>query len=135
MSDSINDSVNVIGVKADRESVNISKRLEQRTFAFHNRHTCQTADISKTQNSGAVGDNSNKVSSSCQLIGQCGVLLDLKTGLCDTGSISKGKVFCVLDLGSCNVLDLALPFLMQLQRFFHNVHFKNFLSVLLILLE
>ena len=128
--------VNVLCLDAKGECVNVGKRLEECALTLHNRHTCLRADIAETENGRAVGDYRNEIVTSGELKGLGDVLLNLKTGLCNTGGVCKREILRVSERRSRDNLDLSAPFLMLFQSFLFDIHtvllkiglFNNFLS-------
>ena len=89
--------VNVLGIHADRESVNTRKFLEKRAFALHYGHRSSRSDVAKSENGSTVRDNSNKVVSSCKVVGKLRVLFNFKARLRNARSVCKRKLLTVFD--------------------------------------
>ena len=128
--DGVYDCVNVLGANAKGERINICELLKEHALAFHNGHTCLGADVTKAENCGTVGNNGNEVLSAGKLIGLVNVLLDLKAGLGNAGSVCEGEILTVLNGNAGNDLDLAVPLIVLLKGFFSDIHGLIFLSVI-----
>ena len=60
--------IHILGLYAERKGIYIAERLEQDTFALHDRHTGFGTDIAQAQDSGAVRDDRTHIVSSGQFI-------------------------------------------------------------------
>ena len=112
----------VLGLEAKGNGVDAAEGLEQYAFPLHYRHAGLRSDVSKAQYGGAVGDDCHGVAAAGKLIAEGGILLDLDTGLCNAGGVGEGKVIAVFDLHFGHGIQLALPLIVELQRFFRIVH-------------
>ena len=59
--DRLNDFVDILGIKADRNTVDSAEILEQQRLALHHRKGRDRANVSQTENGGAIGDNHDGV--------------------------------------------------------------------------
>ena len=62
------DLINVLTLDAKRKCVNVGKRLEERAFSLHDRHSRLRTDVTETENRTSVGNDRNDVGSSRQLV-------------------------------------------------------------------
>ena len=129
--DRSHDLVHILGSDAERERIHISERLEQRTLALHDRHTCDRADIAQTEHCGAVRNDRNQIMAAGVGIAERRIVLDLEARLGYAGSIRNRKIILAAYRTTGYDFDLAAPFLMCLQCAFLYVHvlFLRFRSV------
>jgi hypothetical protein len=72
--------VGILGAHLEIEDVEISELLEEISFAFHHRLAGERADVSKSEDSGAVSDYSNEVALGRIPVGILRVGFDLEAG-------------------------------------------------------
>ena len=120
--DGVDKLVHILGLDAQREGVHIAEGLEQHALALHNGHTRLGADVTQTQDGGAVGDNRAQVVPAGQVVGLVDILLDLQAGLGDTGGIGQGQIVLGLHGHGGPHLDLTLPLTVEPQGFLCVIH-------------
>ena len=74
--DGADDLLDVGGVEADREGVDVGEPLEQRGLALHDGQRGERADVAEPQHGGAVGDDGDGVALDGEAAGVLGVLGD-----------------------------------------------------------
>ena len=116
------DLVHVLAADAQGEGVHVGKGLEQRALALHHGHTGLRADVAQAQHGGAVGDHGHQVGPAGQLVGLVHIRMDDHAGLGHAGGIAQGQIPPVVHRRAGHNLDLALPFIVLLQRFFTDGH-------------
>ena len=55
--DGVHELIHVVRFHAERKCVDIAERLEEHTFALHDRHTGLRADVAESKHRGAVGND------------------------------------------------------------------------------
>ena len=120
--DRLNELVHVLGLHAEREGVHVAERLEEHALALHDGHAGLGADVAKTENGAAVGDDGSHVPAARELIAPAQILLDLETRLRNAGRIGKRKIVLRLDRHARHHFDLALPLAVEAERFFCIIH-------------
>ena len=93
--DDIGQLLRVWLIQLDVEAVDIGEFLEEDGLALHHRLGRKRADIAKAQNSGAIGDNGDKIPTRGIVEGGIGVGLDFEAGLGHAGAVGAGKVAAV----------------------------------------
>ena len=114
--------VHILGADAQGNGIDTAEGFEQDAFALHHRHTGFGADVTKTKDGGAVGDDGNGVTPSGKGIAEIGILLNLDAGLSHAGGIGKGEIVLGLHLHFGYCVQLAAPLIMELQGFFRVIH-------------
>ena len=109
----VDDFIDALASYANRESVNVAERLEQRAFSFHNGHACLGTDIAETENRGAVCNNGDKVVSSCQLVAFVIILLYFEAWLGNARGIGEGELLGIRYRNARDNLDFTVPVIMQ----------------------
>ena len=84
------DLVRILGVKADGEGVDTAEFLEEDAFALHDGHGRIGADVSETEDSGAVRDDGNRVLLDGIGVGSGGIPCNDAAGGGNTGSVGQG---------------------------------------------
>ena len=74
----LHDVFDFLARDADGDRIHTCKALEQDGLSFHDRKTCPRADVAKTQDRGAVGDDGDHVALRCVVIDGIGILFDCK---------------------------------------------------------
>ena len=101
-----------------------AKGLEEDTLALHHRHTGLGADVSQTQDGGAVGDDGARDcaagGSAHRTLGE--VLLNFQTRLGHAGGIGQGQVVLGGYGNPGHHFNFSLPFLMEPEGFFCIIH-------------
>ena len=126
------DLVHVLAAHADGEGVHVAEGLEQSAFAFHHGHTGFGPDVAQAQHGGAVGDDGHQVVAAGEGERFIVVLLNFQAGLRHAGRVGNGQIVLVLDGNAGHDLDLALPFAMQTQGFFHVIQLGHLLKNLMV---
>ena len=73
----------------DVESVDVCERLEQHAFAFHHGLACQSADITQSEDGGAVRNDCYQIAFVGVAIHVVGIGLDGAARGCDAGRIGQ----------------------------------------------
>ena len=120
--DGLDDLVNVLRVKAQRDGVHAAEGLEQRALALHDGHGRGRADVAQAEHGRAVGDDGHGVGFHGVLVRIGRVLGDLAARLGDAGGIGQRQVLARFDSHLRDGFQLALPLLMQTQRFLRDIH-------------
>ncbi len=118
----VHDLIHVLAAYTQRDRVHIAESLEEDALAFHDGHARLGADVAETEDRSAVGDDRDGVPTARELIALVHVLLDLETRCGDAGRIGKAQGLGGVDRGAVNHFQLALPFIVQAQRFFRVIH-------------
>jgi hypothetical protein len=79
-------------VHLDVETVDMGEFLEEHGLALHHRLGGQRANVSKTQNGGAVGHHRNQIAARGETARTLRIGLDFETGLGDAGAVGARKV-------------------------------------------
>ena len=116
------DFVHILGTHAERDGVHIAERLEQGTFALHDRHAGLRADVSQPQHGRSVGDHRHQVGASGQVVTLVHILLNLQAGLRHARRIRQGQVLPRFQRRTADDLDFPLPFIVTLERFRCIIH-------------
>ena len=120
--DGIHKLVHIVRFHAERKRVDIAERLEEHTFALHDRHTGLRADVAEAEHRAAVRNNRAEIAAPRQLVAPIHVLLDFKARLRHAGRIGKAQVVLCLDRHPRLNFDFPFPLAMQSQGFFCVVH-------------
>ena len=120
--DGLDQLVDVLGLHADREGVDVGKRFEQGAFPLHHRHPGFGSDVAQPEDRGPVGDDRHQVRAAGQGIGEFGILLDGEAGFRHARRVRDRKVVPVVDPDPRDHLDLASPFFVRFQRFLSDGH-------------
>jgi hypothetical protein len=93
----LDEDIRVFCVKADWEGVHAAQIFEKEGLSFHDRNARFSADVSQTQNAGAIRYDSHHVSLIRVLKDLFRVLLDVFTGGGDAGGVPDGKIIDIPD--------------------------------------
>ena len=116
------DLVHILGANAKRNRIDIAETLEQCTFALHDRHAGFRSDVAQSENGGAVGDDCDQIAAACQVIAFGNIFLNFQTRLCNAGGVRQRKIIGGFQRCTKCDFDLALPFVVQFQRFCCIIH-------------
>ena len=120
--DGLDDLVDVLRVKAQRDGVHAAEGLEQRALALHDGHGRSRADVAQAEHGRAVGDDGHGVCLHGVLVRIGRILSDLAARLGDAGGVGQRQVLARFDPHLRDGFQLALPLLMQTQRFLRDIH-------------
>ena len=120
--DRFDELIHVLCLDAERECVHIAERLEEHTFALHDRHTGLGADITKAKHSAAVRDDCRHVPTARKVIALADILLNFQARLRNTGGVSEREILFGLDRRTVHHLNFALPLTVEPKRFFCVIH-------------
>ena len=84
--------VRILGIEANRHSVNITEGFEQCSLAFHYRHSSLGTDVAQAEYTGTVGNNSNHVAAAGIFEGEVFVLFDILAGFSYTRGIGNSQI-------------------------------------------
>ena len=76
----------------DVEHVNTSETLEQNALAFHDRLGSQWAEVTQTEDGGAIGNHRNQVAFTGVFVSQLWITADFTHGLSNTWAVGQGEV-------------------------------------------
>ena len=111
--DRLDDLIDILGVQADREGVDVAEFFEQDSLSFHDRHPGFGADIAKAQDRGAVSDHSHQVPLCSIAVDVLGVRGDPAAGFRDARRIGGAEVFHGSDSDLRDDLDLSSVFFVK----------------------
>ena len=116
------DFIDVLRVEAQRHSIHATKRLEQRALALHNGHRSQRTNVAQAKHGRAIGNHGNGVRLHGVFISIGGVVGDFAARLGNARRIRQRQIFARFDVHLRNGVELALPLLVQTQRFCSDIH-------------
>ncbi|MNS45898.1 hypothetical protein D3C72_783780 [compost metagenome] len=76
----------------DVEHVDTGETLEQNTLAFHDRLGSQWAEVTQTEDGGAIGNHRNQVAFAGVFVSQLWITADFTHGLSNTWAVGQGEV-------------------------------------------
>ena len=114
--------IHIFGFDTKGEGIYPPKGLEEDTLALHHRHTGLGANVSQTQDGGAIGDDGAEIVPPSEVIGPGGVLLNFQTRLGHAGGIGQGQVVLGGYGNPGHHFNFSLPFLMEPEGFFCIIH-------------
>ena len=85
----VDNLIHVLGLHTEREGIHIAECLEEHALALHDRHARLRADVSESEDRGAVRHNRAQIPTARELIGLVHILLDLKARLGNTRGVSE----------------------------------------------
>ena len=91
--DCLDDLFRVLSIQTDGHCIDSSKFFEENSFSLHNGHSGVRSDISKTQNSTAVRDNSYRIGFHGIGISGFPIFRNHFAGLRYAGGIGKREIF------------------------------------------
>ena len=86
------DFVGIVGIYFEVEHVDIGEPLEQNALPFHDGFSGESSDVAEPEDCRAVADHGNQVSPRGVLESVMRILLDLKTGNGDAGSVGEAEI-------------------------------------------
>ena len=116
------DFIDILRIEAQRHSVHAAESLEQGALAFHNRHRGQRTNVAQAKHGRAIGNHGNRVRLHGVLVSIGGIVGDLAARLSNARRVRQRQVFARFDVHLRNGIELALPLLVQTQRFCSDIH-------------
>ena len=104
----------ILCIQTDWYSINTTKFFEEDSLTFHNRHTCQSTDVTESQYGTSVRDNGNCICFHCISVGCRWILGNNLTRFCYTWSICDSQIFPCSDVRFGSGFNLTIPFLVHL---------------------
>ena len=103
----LNDFLRILGVQADGEGIHPGKMLEQQRFALHHRHGRLGADVTQTEDCGAVGHDGHRIGLDGQVVRPRRILGDLHADPGHTRRVGHRQVIVVTQFRQRAQLDFA----------------------------
>src|SRR5690606_29633610 len=88
----IDERLRALRLDFDVEYVDTSETLEQNALAFHDRLGSQWAEVTQTEDGGAIGNHRNQVAFAGVFVGQLRITADFTHRLCNTWAVGQGEV-------------------------------------------
>ncbi len=114
----VDEFIFVFGIENDRNRIDLTESLVQSRFAFHNRHSGSSADITKAEDTGAIRNNGYDIASPGHFQGQVFIFLDFQAGSSYARSVNDGQVMAVFHVRIESGLDHLMFFFAKSNRFF-----------------
>ena len=111
---SATDVIYILGIQAQRDSINTGKCLEENSFSFHYWQTSTSTDVAKAKDCSAVSDNSYHVGLGCIIINFAIIIFNFETWSCYSWGIGQSQVLRGVKVDLADNLKLALVFLMKI---------------------
>ena len=114
--------VHILRAHADRDGVHIRERLEEGALSFHHRHAGLGADVTQTEHGGAVRDDGHGVAAAREREAFLRMALDFQARFGHAGRIGEREIVARLQRHTAHHFHLAVPLLMQAERFLAVIH-------------
>ena len=88
----LNDLVRILCVQADRKGVDAAEFFEEDSFSLHDRHGSQRADIAKSKDCAAIGNNGNGIRLDCVFISSIRILGNHLTWLSHARCVCESQI-------------------------------------------